>query len=199
MQPASRPSKMKSVSGTSQTSPGCAKAEHAACPHAWMFGATLTRGRSQELQALLCSCSCHSGCPLGPAAAVPHDRWQSDCTCPGAEAHRARQSERQQAAADWQERLRAAGGDLRLASGMNSDQVRAELRRALVEQGFRPSSAVLNGLARFLTITRGPRLLVSPRMALFLSGFLLRAMWYVVRHGRLGRSDRPPWMNSPRS
>jgi hypothetical protein len=68
----------------------CLRGSHAACPHWSGIGGGLNPKRLRlEFGAVLCTCDCHTGCPLvGNKSAVPVKTWQDSCTCPGAEAAR---------------------------------------------------------------------------------------------------------------
>jgi hypothetical protein len=79
----------------------CVRGLHGGCPH--MFGAgggfNLSRLRP-EFGVGLCTCDCHAQCPVsadkrlvGRMITVPARTWLASCTCPGAEAERARWEE----------------------------------------------------------------------------------------------------------
>jgi hypothetical protein len=76
--------------------PYCARDTHDPCPHLFSLGGFhLRRPRSQS-SAILCRCSCHSSCPVTPAAGqatLSAKAWHSSCTCPSADLTRQRLDE----------------------------------------------------------------------------------------------------------
>lgn len=72
--------------------PACVLGDHENCPHLYGYGGALNLRRPHfEASALLCTCDCHSPCPLtGKRALVGEQTWHEACTCPGAEDERPR-------------------------------------------------------------------------------------------------------------
>lgn len=67
----------------------CARRGHDDCPHIFGIGGGFNPQRLRpEFGAGLCSCSCHTSCPLTRPAGrmmISLATWHQSCTCPGAE------------------------------------------------------------------------------------------------------------------
>ncbi len=78
--------------------PACLRGRHAECAHLFGFGGGFNPITLRpELGASLCSCDCHASCPVtgdkrtaSRLASTTGKKWHDSCTCPGAEAERAR-------------------------------------------------------------------------------------------------------------
>jgi hypothetical protein len=71
----------------------CFRGVHGDCPHLMSgFGGGFNPRRLRlEFGGLLCECDCHSSCPVASnRRSVSIPVWRELCTCPGAEAERAR-------------------------------------------------------------------------------------------------------------
>lgn len=79
----------------------CVREMHAQCPHMVGGGGGFDLDRLRhEFGVGLCSCDCHASCPVSGEKRlaawlpiVPARTWLKSCTCPGAEAERARWEE----------------------------------------------------------------------------------------------------------
>jgi hypothetical protein len=128
----------------------CVHGRHADCPHLHGFGGGLNPWRLHpKLGAELCTCDCHSSCPVtSTQATIPPQGWRESCTCPGAGTLRAWLDQqgmefpnfityRAQAQRDSQARKEAMDAVRARAAGMSPDQVqgffKAELRARELE------------------------------------------------------------------
>ena len=75
----------------------CTRGGHIGCAHfVTVSGGFNPRRLRLEFGAGLCSCTCHSSCPVaasGKRLTVPPEAWRQSCTCPGAEQERRRLDE----------------------------------------------------------------------------------------------------------
>jgi hypothetical protein len=71
-------------------SPACLEGMHAECGHWHGSGSAFNFGRlRREGFTILCTCDCHSSCPVTSEKNTTGDQvWRQSCTCPGAEAMR---------------------------------------------------------------------------------------------------------------
>jgi hypothetical protein len=123
----------------------CARGGHGECPHFFgLDGGWLNLLRPQLDDAVLCQCSCHSGCPLRGTRrwSVPFKVWLNSCACPGADWVRQRFAEvgeppsfdevRERVERDSTARKEAFEAVRRAAAGKSRDEIRdlyvAELR-----------------------------------------------------------------------
>lgn len=76
-------------------SPACILSQHQQCPHIHGYGLA-PKLRRPHLQAIaqLCTCECHSSCPVtGKHMPLREQTWRESCTCPGAEDERAKRDQ----------------------------------------------------------------------------------------------------------
>jgi hypothetical protein len=141
----------------------CADGTHAECSHFFGMGGGFNLRRLRpEFGVRLCTCSCHSSCPVmitGKRLSVPVKTWYESCTCPGAEQARRSMDEAGIEIPDHDAirrngRARKAAFDAARAraSGKDRDDVRdiyvEELRARDLSV---PAEPVLDGIAESIT------------------------------------------------
>jgi hypothetical protein len=125
--------------------PACVRGAHDDCPHLLDWAGRFNPRRLRlEFGGVLCTCECHSSCPVtGNRIAVREQSWREWCTCPGAEAGRIRLDEEKVQARQYfracEEAFEAARAR---AAGMSREQARdlyaAELRSRGLEVPAEP-------------------------------------------------------------
>ena len=140
----------------------CLDDGHEECPHfSDLEVGNLLRRRSSTVEAyVVCTCTCHDGCPLTGQGSVAPAVWEERCTCPGAGPVRAR---REQAAERRREVDEVLTG-IRHEGRLSVDEVAHRLRAIHLRHGEAPPPG-LTGWAQLVSAgtarpgTRTPRLL----------------------------------------
>lgn len=136
----------------------CVRSAHQDCPHLCGIGGGFNPRRFRlEFGAALCSCSCHSSCPVaGSRRAVPVKAWRESCSCAGAEPERRRQEEGGVEFPDFRELLERKRRDSRArreafqavrgaAAGKSRGQIREMYEAELRARGLRvPPEEILD-------------------------------------------------------
>jgi hypothetical protein len=131
----------------------CDEGAHDRCPHYSGRGTVFSPlERRVESGVRLCSCSCHSACPVAPSAGpwpVPMKSWHESCTCPGGELKRqsteesgrgprelTREAEAEERRRKARARKEAFNAARVRASGKNLDEIREIYAEELCARGL---------------------------------------------------------------
>ena len=136
-------------------SAACAAEAHDDCAHLVSVGGGFNpRLLRLEFGAGLCSCSCHSSCPVateGYRLTVSPETWRDSCTCPGAEQELQDARHRSRARKEAFESTRAQ------AAGKGRDEIRAIYLAELQAKGLAtPGEDVLGAVVNELRATASP-------------------------------------------
>lgn len=156
----------------------CQFGEHESCGH--KFGSSMSLfGRNRQEMALLCNCSCHASCPMGPAGEVASDEWTTRCTCSGSDDLRDIEA---QVRADSEVRKAMDAEvlrDVKIEPGQSAEDIQQQILAAYQAHGYEPPSdfsrwsrLIAAGTAR--RGTRTVRLLIET-----VSGLRAARRWWV--------------------
>jgi len=140
-------------------SAACAAEAHGDCAHLVSVGGGFNpRLLRLEFGAGLCSCPCHSSCPVateGYRLTVSPEAWRDSCTCPGAEQGRQDARDRSRARKEAFESAQAQ------AAGKGRDEIRAIYLAELQAHGLAaPGEDVLGAVVNELRGTASWRRLL---------------------------------------
>lgn len=157
----------------------CARDTHHDCAH--------LGGPHLGFSAPLCSCACHSACPLAEDFAAPVKAWRQLCTCPGADQERTRQDAAGEQVADvdlkqWEKDRRAAKARKRAseealqavraaAAGKSREEIRDLLNAELRSRGVQEDRDRIPGEVSAGKRTLIGRLLKRPGLRALTRGY----------------------------
>ena len=96
--------------------------------------------RNRRTMALLCDCSCHLSCPVGPAREVPNEVWTTRCTCTGSD--HLRDIEARVIAVSEARKARDSEilRDLKIEPGQSAEDIQRQIVAAYHAHGYEPPS-----------------------------------------------------------